>query len=261
MQIEPSASNKVQPDLRTSRLPRSSLSKRNHQRGNQCCRPHRDVFWILPCRITSQQNTRKMPSAIFAIWWVNIVLNLLNWLSGQLWYNIYCGFHLFIGEVLNLKGIVEDKNNQIARRVVHFTLQHPQLNALKSPKIERLVFNLAYRHVNTIGLNAFSEEKKCSAGGVCTRFFIFDTLCRINHSCIPNLEHYTDDDDRIYCVVARPIKAGEQLFINYVSEMEFQSTEERKKYIKETWHFDCKCQKCRSTHPKILQWKYFHFIE
>lgn len=155
---------------------------------------------------------------------------------------------------MKLKGIADDINSQLARRVVHLcTMQHPQLNAFKSPKTERLLFSLAYRHVNSIAINAFSEEIKCSIGGACTRFFIFDTLCRLNHSCNPNLEHYTDDDDRTYCVVTRPIKTGEQLFINYVSEMKFESTHERKKYIKETWHFACKCQKCYPRQPKILQ--------
>lgn len=139
----------------------------------------------------------------------------------------------------------------MARRVLYFIMQHPQLNASKSPKTERLLFNLAYRHVNSISINAFSEEIKCSAGGICTRFSIFDILSRINHSCNPNVEHYLDDDDHTYCVVVRPIKTGKQLFINYASEMEFKSNQERKKYIKNNWHFDCKCEKCSSRQPKI----------
>lgn len=149
---------------------------------------------------------------------------------------------------MKLKGKVEDVNEQIARRVVCLTMQHTQLGPDNSSNTQRLLFNLAYRHVNSIAVNAFSEEIKCSAGGLCTRFSIFDTLCRINHSCSPNLEHFLDDDDRTYCVVARPIKKGEQVFINYVCQMEFLSTQERKKYIKENWDFDCKCQKCRQPH-------------
>lgn len=155
---------------------------------------------------------------------------------------------------MKLKGSIEDSNSQIARRVVQLcSMQHPHLEAFKSSQTERLLFNLAYRHVNSIAINAFSEEIKCSVGGMCTRYFLFDTLSRINHSCNPNLEHYTDDDDRTYCVVNRPIKAGEQLFINYVSQMKFQTTHERKSYIKLIWHFDCKCQKCCS--KPNLQWK------
>lgn len=150
---------------------------------------------------------------------------------------------------MKLKGRAEDVNDQLARRVMNITIQQcEQLKSVNEPKTRRLLFNLAYRHVNSIAINAFSEEIKCSDGGVCTRFSIFDTLCRINHSCSPNLEHFLDDDDRTYCVVARTIKKGEQVFINYACQMEFHSTQERKKYIKENWHFDCKCQKCRQHH-------------
>lgn len=149
---------------------------------------------------------------------------------------------------MKLKGIDEDINSQIARRVVMYSIMlHPQLEAFNSPNVKRLLFNLAYRHVNSIAMNAFSEEVKSSIGGICTRFYIFDILCRINHSCSPNVEHYRDDDDRTYCKVIKPIKAGEQLFINYLIHMEFQSIKERKQYIKQTWDFDCKCEKCFMT--------------
>jgi SET domain-containing protein len=38
----------------------------------------------------------------------------------------------------------------------------------------------------------------------------------LNHSCIPNVEVVSVDDKVAYYVV-RPIKAGEQLFVSYVT--------------------------------------------
>lgn len=80
---------------------------------------------------------------------------------------------------------------------------------------------MAYNNVNALALNAFSEKRIITKGGACIRYFIFDILYRINHSCEPNLEHYFDDDDVTYCAANRPIKAGEQIFINYLEQMEF----------------------------------------
>lgn len=151
-------------------------------------------------------------------------------------------------EVLTLKGKPEAANSLIAQRVVKYLFQLPQLqsSSLNAEDKKRILFSMAYRHANTISLNSFEEEKICSKGGVCVRRSIFDVLCRLNHSCDPNVEHYIDDDYVTYCVAVRPIKAGEQLFINYVSTMKWKSSLERKNYLKETWEFDCQCHLCCS---------------
>lgn len=100
------------------------------------------------------------------------------------------------------------------------------------------MFSLTYRYVSYIEINAFHEETELRSGGSSTRFFIFDAVSRVNHPCYPNLEHYIDDDDDyMYCIATRPIKTGEQIFINYLCNMKFKSTEEWKEYIKKTGIF------------------------
>ncbi len=42
----------------------------------------------------------------------------------------------------------------------------------------------------------------------------------INHSCEPNCEALTDDDNRIWIVAKRDIKAGEELTFNYNYDLE-----------------------------------------
>lgn len=219
---------------------------------NQCksSRPHRrkcdSIFESSDCHIV-RIITRMITVALNA---VSDIKALLEFCSGLLFLNKrykncqppYSQY----GEILKLKEQPEHVHAAIARRVVKHIMQLPQLESSKTEEMKRILFNLAYRHAISVTLNMFSETIICSKGGGYVRCSMSDILSRLNHSCDPNLNHYIDDNDVTYCVAARPIKAGEQLYINYMSEMIFESTQERKKYIKETWGFDCKCRKCCS---------------
>lgn len=109
---------------------------------------------------------------------------------------------------------------------------------------------MALRHAASIELNSFSEKFVVSEGGICTRFTIYDVISRVNHSCAPNLHHFIDDNNIMHCVAIRPIKRGEQLFINYLTGLDIDNTQERRMYIEETWQFNCQFNKC-STEPSI----------
>lgn len=151
------------------------------------------------------------------------------------------------GEILKLKGQAEPDHAAIARRVVKFIMKLPKLESFdssKSEELKRILFYISYHHANTIALNAFSEMITCSKGGAYVQFYIFDALSRFNHSCDPNIELFLDDDNIIYGIATRQIKPGEQLFISYLGDERIECTQERKKYLKEGWNFDCQCQKC-----------------
>lgn len=150
-------------------------------------------------------------------------------------------------QILTLKGSPEYINGLKARLVVKHILQLPKVRDLLMDIEEkkRIFFNLAYRHVNSYKLNVFEEHFECSKDGAFVKTSIFDTLSRFNHSCDPNIFNYIDDDDTTYCVAIRPIKTNEQLFINYLGEIEFETNAERREYIKDNWNFDCKCKLCQ----------------
>lgn len=148
------------------------------------------------------------------------------------------------GEILQLKGFASESNMDKARRIARYIMQIPEFNGMDLQHLRRLIFHLAHRHTSTIEMNAFSEQKTVSEGGICTRYFIYDALSRLNHSCDPNIQHFTDDNDVTNCIVIRQIKSGEQCFINYLGGMEFETTEMRQNYIKKHWNFECKCEKC-----------------
>lgn len=154
-------------------------------------------------------------------------------------------------EIIELKGKVVTDHPKIARNVVGFILHRLGLtksntDLSKLEKIERMLFHLSYNHANAIVLNAFTEQITCTKSGSYVRYYIFDVLSRLNHSCEPNLEAYLNDEDATVCVAAREITVGEQLFISYFGNIQFESALERKKYLSEGWEFDCKCSKCVS---------------
>lgn len=144
------------------------------------------------------------------------------------------------GEMLRLKGRIDEKYSAIAHRVSRYIFQFRQFETSQ----KRLIFHLAWRLSSTIEINCFSEDTMLEEG-TCTRYSMYDALCRVNHSCSPNIDHYDDEHNMKICTATRPIKRGEQLFISYLGVMKFQTVEERKQYIQELWGFDCKCEQCR----------------
>lgn len=150
------------------------------------------------------------------------------------------------GELLRLKGIIRDEHLTIAHRVMKCIKLMPEFESFNSPDLQRLIFNLACRHISTIELNSFSEEFEITKGGTCTRFFMYDILSRFNHSCIPNVHHFKDDNNIVRGVTVRPIKKGDQIFINYLGSLNI-STQERRNYIVQHWKFVCECEKCGSS--------------
>lgn len=147
------------------------------------------------------------------------------------------------GEILTLKGTIGDDHFTMAHKVVNCLLSLPNINCSTKPDLKRVLFCLACRHIATIEINSFSEEIVVNRG-VCTRFSIHDVFSRFNHSCTPNLHHYFDSENITRCVTVRPIKKGDQLYINYLGDMKFDCEKSRKNYIEKHWAFICNCQKC-----------------
>lgn len=147
------------------------------------------------------------------------------------------------GEILRLKEKSEPDHLSMARRAAQ-CIRLSQVD-LDHDDFERILIHLSYRHITSLAQNSFTEETTVSRGGISTRFSLYDILSRFNHSCSPNLHHYIDENQITCCVVIRPIKKGDQVFINYLGEMKLSGTD-RQKYIKEKWDFECQCAKCEN---------------
>lgn len=147
-------------------------------------------------------------------------------------------------EIIQFRGKEEDHNMKIAKRVYKLVVRSLHFKQVKLEDYERLIVTLARLHAASIKSYWFSENFPVSEFGVIECYFIYSFLCRINHSCAPNLHHYIDDNHITHCVTIRPIKRGEQVFINYVIGMELENKQERQFHIKDSWYFDCQCEKC-----------------
>lgn len=83
------------------------------------------------------------------------------------------------------------------------------------------------------------------------------------HSCDPNIEKI-DVDNKFAFVVRKPIKAGDQLFMNY-DRYSFltHSLKDRQDYFNKIYTFQCGCNACKGDYPELNKLKKFddNFIE
>ncbi|XP_055294953.1 SET and MYND domain-containing protein 4-like [Sitodiplosis mosellana] len=106
---------------------------------------------------------------------------------------------------------------------------------------QRFLMHLVLHHTIVIPKNAFFDVAQFT--DQFTVKYIFDVLSIVNHSCAPNL-HFATSGKLGYCIAVRPIKKGDQVFINYLGDDVHKLPEERQKLLKDNWGFECQCDKC-----------------
>eukprot|EP00929_Paragymnodinium_shiwhaense_P016829 TRINITY_DN125474_c0_g1_i1.p1 TRINITY_DN125474_c0_g1~~TRINITY_DN125474_c0_g1_i1.p1 ORF type:complete len:323 (-),score=59.51 TRINITY_DN125474_c0_g1_i1:48-1016(-) len=95
----------------------------------------------------------------------------------------------------------------------------------------------------------FNMDLKEGAPGYDVGECLFNNICRINHSCSPNLTFdlsWNAEDRRVYNHVsaATNITAGDEINISYLPVRLSLPVSERRKQLKEHWGFLCDCQRC-----------------
>lgn len=77
------------------------------------------------------------------------------------------------------------------------------------------------------------------------------------HSCDPNVDKI-DVDNKFIFVAKKPIKAGEQLFMNY-DRYSFltHSLDVRQDYFNRIYTFQCGCSACKNNYPELSQLRKF----
>lgn len=88
---------------------------------------------------------------------------------------------------------------------------------------------------------------------------IFLLKSLLNHSCLPNI-FSIQFGDKLALVVARPIKAGEQLFISYGALATVHTKPERAVMLKD-YSFKCYCEACKHNYPRQLSQEDHRFKE
>lgn len=109
---------------------------------------------------------------------------------------------------------------------------------------------------NSFQLGEYSYEKhadgnfhfnffKAMGGGLCAFASLF------NHSCYPNVAHVIVDNKLVF-IVARPIKAGEQLFVTYGPRYSTDVISMRQARLS-LYGFNCDCVACANKYPRLLE--------
>lgn len=80
---------------------------------------------------------------------------------------------------------------------------------------------------------------------------LFPFLSLLNHSCFPNMSLVTVDNKSVL-IAARPIKAGEQLFVSYGAVSRTYDHEARAKIL-DGFGIICQCTACCRVYPKLTQ--------
>jgi SET domain len=113
---------------------------------------------------------------------------------------------------------------------------------MKSKTEQRQFFSL---HNNFPGKYPFSGIVKtnalpCGSGSMIGG--VYPTICRINHSCLPNAHNSWNSETRCETIHAiRYIKSGEEITISYDRGGPSGS---RRTYLKDAFGFDCNCGVC-----------------
>ena len=75
--------------------------------------------------------------------------------------------------------------------------------------------------------------------------YVFETLCRANHSCAPNCAKAMSDRGGRRVVDVRTLRAvprGEEITVSYL-KLDAPGAA-RRAYLREKYNFDCRCARC-----------------
>lgn len=113
-------------------------------------------------------------------------------------------------------------------------------------------FNMVIRF-NSVELNPPAEDG--SGPGTNFGHGLFETACRMNHSCKPNCVWITTQDGLAKEVRAiKPIQEGEQLTIDYVGETT-EPIPQRRRELLLTKGFTCKCDRCSADYDDTRRFR------
>lgn len=117
----------------------------------------------------------------------------------------------------------------------------------RTGKEKEVLRKILSNHARLAHLNLYSIFDPKSSSYIGKALFPFMSL--FNHSCDANVARFSIDD-KMALIVARPIKAGEQIFITYGPYFNDKPREDRREYLKRKFSFECDCTACFNDYPK-----------
>lgn len=78
---------------------------------------------------------------------------------------------------------------------------------------------------------------------------VYKTLSRINHSCVPNVNHtWNSKFKKEYIHATQDIAEGSEIFTSYLAA--YMVREERMSYLQKNFKFECQCSLCVQPSPE-----------
>ena len=109
--------------------------------------------------------------------------------------------------------------------------------------LEKLSQESILENMSKILLRKFGANRMevLSGGGATGDSVVFETMSMINHSCMPNVAWFTEeeDDTRKEVRVCRRIQEGEEILASYIELDELPLKQKRREMLK-FWNFECR---------------------
>lgn len=144
--------------------------------------------------------------------------------------------------LLQLNVFLSEQNENICLRTAYVTYSSLMLRKsikmiFKTNHQKRFLMHLVLHHNYVHSSNAFDSMD----GRICE--FIISSY--FNHACASNVVGRSTGNLR-YIITTRPIKKGQQLFVNYMGY--FKPVAECQTYLSENFGFQCNCERCKPDH-------------
>ena len=134
---------------------------------------------------------------------------------------------------LHMTALTEEDRN----KVLQFGDSH------RAPDAPPTLLGLAL--TNQLPIAAAAPSATSSADSNLQRGAIFEYLCRAQHSCTPNSEYsWNQSLGQGVLHALRPIPAGTEITISYLSAVSQMSFEQRQQVMAEGFRFQCACETC-----------------
>ena len=121
--------------------------------------------------------------------------------------------------------------------------------------VEEFVLVNMVINFNAVTMNPAPAHGGCGKG-INFGSGLFETACRLSHSCKPNCFWFSSEDGSKRIVRAiTSIQKGEELTIHYIGDEHLVPTYLRRKALRESKYFNCECERCGKDYDDTRRFK------
>lgn len=144
--------------------------------------------------------------------------------------------------IMRLQGMEEDIDlGRSTEQAFNIIMGIPMIEKIFAKAAQRAFLQHLLMHFLMV-LRENSFETTFDSDADIRKCTIFDIISMFNHSCSPNVINIFEGTT-MYLISSRRIERNEELCISYL-QFTTERTAERRKILRDSWHFDCNCERC-----------------